>query len=95
MLHMSRKGCRLSTRFIKPMKFLVKEVGFDFDNTDTEYRVKWDEQIEIERDAEGIYEATSEVDLFNQIQKQFGWTIQNINYTTNVFDGRNIHYQEF
>ena len=31
----------------------------------------------------------------NQIQKQFGWTIQNINYTTNVFDGRNIHYQEF
>ena len=95
MLHMSRKGCRLSTRFIKPMKFLVKEVGFDFDNTDTEYRVKWDEQIEIERDAEGIYEATSEVDLFNQIQKKFGWKLQNVNWTTNLFDGRNIHYQEF
>ena len=77
------------------MKILVKEVGFDFDNTDTEYRVKWDEQIEIERDAEGIYEATSEVDLFNQIQKKFGWTLQNINWTTNLFDGRNIHYQEF
>ena len=77
------------------MKFLVKEVGFDFDNTDTEYRVKWDEQIEIERDAEGIYEATSEVDLFNQIQKKFGWTLQNVNWTTNLFDGRNIHYQEF
>ena len=77
------------------MKFLVKEVGFDFDNTDTEYRVKWDEQIEIERDAEGIYEATSEVDLFNQIQEKFGWTIQNINWTDNLFDGRNIHYQEF
>ena len=92
---MSREGCRLSTRFIKPMKFLVKEVGFDFDNTDTEYRVKWDEQIEIERDAEGIYEATSEVDLFNQIQKKFGWTLQNVNWTTNLFDGRNIHYQEF
>ena len=95
MLHMSREGCRLSTRFIKPMKFLVKEVGFDFDNTDTEYRVKWDEQIEIERDAEGIYEATSEVDLFNQIQEKFGWKIQNINWTDNLFDGRNIHYQEF
>ena len=95
MLHMSRKGCRLSTRFIKPMKFLVKEVGFDFDNTDTEYRVKWDEQIEIERDAEGIYEATSEVDLYNQIQKKFGWKLQQINCTTNLFDGRNIHYQEF
>ena len=92
---MSRKGCKLSTRFIKPMKFLVKEVGFDFDNTDTEYRVKWDEQIEIERDAEGIYEATSEVDLFNQIQKKFGWKLQNVNWTTNLFDGRNIHYQEF
>ena len=77
------------------MKFLVKEVGFDFINTDTEYRVKWDEQIEIERDAEGIYEATSEVDLFNQIQKKFGWTLQNVNWTTNLFDGRNIHYQEF
>ena len=77
------------------MKFLVKEVGFDFDNTDTEYRVKWDEQIEIERDAEGIYEATSEVDLFNQIQKKFGWKLQNVNWTTNLFDGRNIHYQEF
>ena len=95
MLHMSRKGCTLSTRFIKPMKFLVKEVNFDFNHPDVEYKTKWDEQIEIERDAEGIYEATSEVDLFNQIQKQFGWTIQNINYTTNVFDGRNIHYQEF
>ena len=95
MLHMSRKGCRLSTRFIKPMKILVKEVGFDFDNTDTEYRVKWDEQIEIERDAEGIYEATSEVDLFNQIKEKFGWKIQNINWTDNLFDGRNIHYQEF
>ena len=77
------------------MKILVKEVGFDFDNTDTEYRVKWDEQIEIERDAEGIYEATSEVDLFNQIQKKFGWKLQNVNWTTNLFDGRNIHYQEF
>ena len=77
------------------MKFLVKEVGFDFDNTDTEYRVKWDEQIEIERDAEGIYEATSEVDLFNQIQKKFGWKLQQVNWTTNLFDGRNIHYQEF
>ena len=95
MLHMSREGCRLSTRFIKPMKILVKEVGFDFDNTDTEYRVKWDEQIEIERDAEGIYEATSEVDLFNQIQKKFGWKLQQVNWTTNLFDGRNIHYQEF
>ena len=95
MLHMSRKGYRLSTRFIKPMKILVKEVNFDFDHPDVEYKTKWDEQIEIERDAEGIYEATSEVDLFNQIQEKFGWKIQNINYTTNVFDGRNIHYQEF
>ena len=51
------------------MKFLVKEVNFDFNHPDVEYKTKWDEQIEIERDAEGIYEATSEVDLFNQIQK--------------------------
>jgi len=77
------------------MKILVKEVNFDFNHPDVEYKTKWDEQIEIERDAEGIYEATSEVDLFNQIQKQFGWTIQNINWTDNLFDGRNIHYQEF
>ena len=77
------------------MKILVKEVNFDFNHPDVEYKTKWDEQMEIERDAEGIYEATSEVDLFNQIQKQFGWTIQNINWTDNLFDGRNIHYQEF
>ena len=77
------------------MKILVKEVNFDFNHPDVEYKSKWDEQMEIERDAEGIYEATSEVDLFNQIQKQFGWTIQNINWTDNLFDGRNIHYQEF
>ena len=77
------------------MKFLVKEVNFEFNHPDVEYKTKWDEQIEIERDAEGIYEATSEVDLFNQIQKKFGWTLQNINWTTNLFDGRNIHYQEF
>ena len=77
------------------MKILVKEVNFDFDHPDVEYKTKWDEQIEIERDAEGIYEATSEVDLFNQIQEKFGWKIQNINWTDNLFDGRNIHYQEF
>ena len=77
------------------MKILVKEVNFDFNHPDVEYKTKWDEQIEIERDAEGIYEATSEVDLFNQIQKKFGWTLQNINWTTNLFHGRNIHYQEF
>ena len=77
------------------MKILVKEVNFDFNHPDVEYKTKWDEQMEIERDAEGIYEATSEVDLFNQIHKQFGWTIQNINWTDNLFDGRNIHYQEF
>ena len=77
------------------MKILVKEVNFDFNHPDVEYKTKWDEQIEIERDAEGIYEATSEVDLFNQIQEKFGWKIQNINWTDNLFDGRNIHYQEF
>ena len=77
------------------MKFLVKEVNFDFNHPDVEYKTKWDEQIEIERDAEGIYEATSEVDLFNQIQKKFGWKLQQVNWTTNLFDGRNIHYQEF
>ena len=77
------------------MKFLVKEVNFDFNHPDVEYKTKWDEQMEIERDAEGIYEATSEVDLFDQIQEKFGWTIQNINWTDNLFDGRNIHYQEF
>ena len=75
------------------MKILVKEVNFDFNHPDVEYKTKWDEQMEIERDAEGIYEATSEIDLINQIQKQFGWTIQNINWTKNLFDGRNIHYQ--
>ena len=77
------------------MKFLVKEVNFDFNHPDVEYKTKWAEQMEIERDAEGIYEATSEVDLFNQIKEKFGWTIQNINWTDNLFDGRNIHYQEF
>ena len=77
------------------MKILVKEVNFDFNHPDVEYKTKWDEQMEIERDAEGIYEATSEVDLFNQIQKKFGWKLQQVNWTTNIFDGRNIHYQEF
>ena len=77
------------------MKILVKEVNFDFNHPDVEYKTKWDEQMEIERDAEGIYEATSEVDLFDQIQEKFGWTIQNINWTDDLFDGRNIHYQEF
>ena len=77
------------------MKILVKEVNFDFNHPDVEYKTKGDEQMEIERDAEGIYEATSEVDLFDQIQEKFGWTIQNINWTDNLFDGRNIHYQEF
>ena len=52
------------------MKILVKEVNFDFNHPDVEYKTKWDEQMEIERDAEGIYEATSEVDLFNQIQNE-------------------------
>ena len=29
------------------MKFLVKEVNFDFNHPDVEYKTKWDEKMEI------------------------------------------------
>ena len=45
------------------MQVLVTAINLDFEGTDTDYRVKYDEQIEIENDCLGVWEVDSEEDL--------------------------------
>ena len=58
------------------MKFNVTEVEFDFD---TEYISK-DERIEITQDHLGVWEATDEDDLIEEVTTSSGWCIKNIDY---------------
>ena len=66
------------------MKFLVKEVNFDFNHPDVEYKTKWDEQIEIEQDCLGIWEVDSEDELADKISDKIGWCVNWIDYQPNA-----------
>ena len=58
------------------MKFLVTEVEFDFD-------YEWtyeDERIEITNDHLGVWEASDEDDLIEEVTTASGWCIKSIDY---------------
>ena len=66
------------------MQVLVTAINLDFDGTDTDYRVKPDEQIEIEQDVLGIWEVESEDDLVDKISDTIGWCVNWIDYQPNA-----------
>ena len=60
------------------MKFNVTEVEFDF--TDSQGSISFDEEIEV-RDLElGVWEADDEDDLIEEVTANSGWCIKSIDY---------------
>ena len=60
------------------MKFNVTEVEFDF--TDSQGSISFDEEIEARDLALGVWEADDEEDLIEEITCASGWCIKNIDY---------------
>ena len=60
------------------MKFNVTEVEFDF--TDSQGSISFDEEIEARDLALGVWEADDEDDLVDEITAASGWCIKSIDY---------------
>ena len=58
------------------MKFLVRDIEFDFDYEQT-YE---DERIEITNDHIGVWDAIDEDDLIDEITTSSNWCVKNIDY---------------
>ena len=66
------------------MQVLVTAINLDFEDSNVDYRVKYDEQIEIEQDVLGIWEVESEDDLVDKISDTIGWCVNWIDYQPNA-----------
>ena len=63
------------------MKFLVRDIEFDFNNDLPDYySVSPDDQILIVNDNLGVWEASDEDDLVDEITTASGWCIKSIDY---------------
>ena len=65
------------------MKFNVTDIEFDFDDgncNEEEYKLTFDEEIEIRDLALGVWDANDEDDLIEEITAAAGWCIRNIDY---------------
>tara|TARA_B100000212_G_scaffold285536_1_gene226049 strand:- start:279 stop:479 length:201 start_codon:yes stop_codon:yes gene_type:complete len=61
------------------MKFLVKEIFFDVDDSNYE-DITLEEYNEIVQDSLGVWEAEDEDDLIEEITSASGWCIKSIDY---------------
>ena len=65
------------------MKYNVTDIEFDFDDgnlNEEEYKLTFDEEIEIRDLALGVYEANDDNDLLDEITATTGYDIINIYY---------------
>ena len=65
------------------MKYNVTDVEFDFDDgnlNEEEYKLTFDEEIEIRDLALGVWEADDEDDLIEEVTAASGWCIKKIDY---------------
>ena len=65
------------------MKYNVTDIEFDFDDgnlNEEEYKLTFDEEIEIRDLALGVWDADDEDDLIEEITASAGWCIRNIDY---------------
>ena len=65
------------------MKFNVTDIEFDFDDgncNEEEYKLTFDEEIEIRDLALGVWEAEDEDDLIEEVTTASGWCIKSIDY---------------
>ena len=60
------------------MKFNVTEVEFDF--TDSQGTISFEEEIEARDSALGVWEADDEDDLIEEVTTASGWCIKSIDY---------------
>ena len=58
------------------MKYLVTEIDFDFDYE----HISEGERIEITNDHLGVWEASDEDDLIEEVTTASGWCIKSIDY---------------
>ena len=63
------------------MKFLVKDIKFDFnEDLPDYYSVSFDDQQLIVNDNLGVWEADDEDDLIEEVTDNAGWCIESIDY---------------
>ena len=65
------------------MKYNVTDIEFDFDDgnlNEEEYKLTFDEEIEIRDLALGVWEADDEDDLIEEVTTAAGWCIKSIDY---------------
>ena len=65
------------------MKYNVTDIEFDFDDgnlNEEEYKLTFDEEIEIRDLALGVWEADDEDDLIEEVTNASGWCIKSIDY---------------
>ena len=60
------------------MKFNVTEVEFDF--TDSQGTISFEDEIEARDSALGVWEADDEDDLIEEVTTASGWCIKSIDY---------------
>ena len=65
------------------MKFNVTDIEFDFDDgnlNEEEYKLTFEEEIEIRDLALGVWDADDENDLIEEVTTACGWCIKSIDY---------------
>ena len=65
------------------MKYNVTDIEFDFDDgnlNEGEYKLTFDEEIEIRDLALGVWDADDEDDLIEEVTTACGWCIKSIDY---------------
>ena len=62
------------------MKYNVKEIEFDTQDDSEEYKLTFDEEIDLRDSALGVWEADDEDDLIEEITTSSGWCIKSIDY---------------
>ena len=68
------------------MKYNVKEIEFDTQDDSEEYKLTFDEEIDLRDSALGVWEADDEDDLIDEITTASGNCIKSIDYDIQLED---------
>ena len=68
------------------MKYNVKEIEFDTQDDSEEYKLTFDEEIDLRDSALGVWEADDEDDLIDEITTAAGYCIKSIDYDIQLED---------
>ena len=68
------------------MKFNVTEIEFDTQDDSEEYKLTFDEEIDLRDSALGVWEADNEDDLIDEITTAAGYCIKSIDYDIQLED---------